>query len=101
MVRHISAHEAQQHFDDLADRVTGTGEPVIVEREGHASVAVISLDDLAVLERLKARRYDGEFVRLAAAAAREHPLPEMTEEDLAHDLKPARNALHREWYGER
>jgi antitoxin YefM len=45
----ISATDAQVRFDELCDRVTTTGQPVEITREGAASVSLISTAELESL----------------------------------------------------
>lgn len=51
----MPASEALAHFSDTLDRVAYEGERVILERHGKASVALVSLEDLAVLRALEDR----------------------------------------------
>jgi prevent-host-death family protein len=53
MARYVSAREARARFAELTDRVRYTGESVIVEKQGHPFVALVSLEDFALLERLR------------------------------------------------
>src|SRR5581483_9496789 len=71
MSRHVSAREARAKFAELTDRVRYTGEPIIVEKQGQPFVAVVSLEDLARIDRLRRDERMNEFSRLAARAAEE------------------------------
>ncbi len=99
MAKHVSAREARVRFADLTDRVRYTGEAVVVEKQGQPFVAVISLDDFALLERLRRDQRAAEFSRLAAAAAVEAAGPEPTEEEITAAVKRTREELYRERYG--
>jgi prevent-host-death family protein len=101
MARRVSAREARARFAEFTDRVRYTGEPVIVEKQGQPFVAVISLEDFAVLERLRAKEHGNDFARLAAQAAREVSGPEPTEEEIVAAVKRTREELYHEYYGNR
>jgi hypothetical protein len=77
-----------------------TGEPVIVEKQGQPFVAVIRVDDLDALQRLRARERQDEFTTLAArAASHERSGPEPTEEEIVEAVKETREAIYRDRYG--
>ena len=99
MARHVSAREARARFAELTDRVRYTGESVIVEKQGQPFVALVSLEDFAVLERLRRAERATEFSRLAAQAAREVSGPEPAEEEIVAAVKRTREEFHRERYG--
>jgi len=99
MARRVSAREARAHFAELTDRVRYTGESVILEKQGQPFVALVSLEDFAVLERLRHRERAAEFSRLATQAAREVGGPEPTEEEIVAAVKRTREELYRERYG--
>lgn len=99
MARHVSAREARAPFAEMTDRVRYTGESVIVEKQGQPFVAVVSLDDYAVLERLRHDDRAAEFSRLAAQAARELSGPEPTDEEIVAAVSRTREELYRERYG--
>jgi prevent-host-death family protein len=90
MARRVSAREARARFAELTDRVRYTGESVIVEKQGQPFVAVVSLEDFAVLERLRHREGATEFSRRATHAASEVGGPEPTEEEVVAAVKRAR-----------
>ncbi len=98
MPRRVSAREARTRFAEITDRVRYTGEPVIVEKQGQPFVAVISLDDLDALERLRAHQRDTAFTRASAQAARKQRGAEPTEEDIVEAVKATRESLYRERY---
>lgn len=99
MTKRVSAKEARSHFAELTDRVRYTGEPVIVEKQGQPFVAVVSLDDLETLERLRREEGANEFARLAAEAAKETTGPEPSESEIVEAVKRTRELLYRERYG--
>jgi prevent-host-death family protein len=99
MAKHVSAREARARFAELTDRVRYSGESVIVEKQGQPFVAVVSLDDLALLERLRRDERAARFSRLAAEAAGAAGGPEPTEEEIAAAVKRTREELYRERYG--
>ena len=100
MARRVSAREARAQFAELTDRVRYTGEPVIVEKQGRPFVALVSLDDLEAVERLRRERRSDAFSRLAAEAARQSGGSEPTEEEIVGAVRHTREALYREQYGE-
>jgi prevent-host-death family protein len=101
MAKRVSAREARAHFAEITDRVRYTGEPVIVEKQGKPSVALVSLSDFDILERLRRQKAAGDFARLAGQAAREAGGPEPSEEEIVESVKRAREELYRERYGKR
>lgn len=99
MAKHVSAREARARFAELTDRVRYSGESVIVEKQGQPFVAVVSLEDFALLEHLHRDERAAQFSRLAAKAAGETPGPEPTEEEIVAAVKRTREKLYRERYG--
>jgi prevent-host-death family protein len=99
MAQRVSAREARARFAELADRVRYSGESVIIEKQGQPFVALVSLEDLALLERLRRHERAAEFSRLAARAAQGITGPEPTEEQIVAAVKRTREELHRERYG--
>ena len=63
----IPISEAREHLADLANRVSLRGERVVVERRGKNLFALVSVEDLELLERLE----DEEDIRLARKAMKE------------------------------
>ncbi len=99
IAKHVSAREARARFAELTDRVCYTGEPVIVEKQGRPFVALVSLEDLALVERLRQNERAAEFTRLAVGAAREVGGPEPSEDKIVAAVKRTREDLYRERYG--
>ncbi|MEA2639842.1 MAG: Antitoxin Phd YefM, type toxin-antitoxin system [Chloroflexota bacterium] len=99
MARHVSAREARARFAELTDQVRHTGESVIVDKQGRPFVALVSLDDFALLESLRRTSSAAEFSRLTAEAAREVFSPEPTDEEIVAAVKRTREELYRERYG--
>jgi prevent-host-death family protein len=98
MVKRISAREARERFAEVTDSVRYSGEPIVIEKQGQAFVAVISLEDLELLEALRVRHRQREFSSLAAKAAEaESDTP--TDDEIVEAVKGTRQALYREWYG--
>jgi antitoxin (DNA-binding transcriptional repressor) of toxin-antitoxin stability system len=64
----ISATAVRDGFSDALNRVAFKGERIVLERHGKAVAALVSVDDLALLEDLE-NRLDVE----AARAARKEP----------------------------
>ena len=99
MARRVSARDARARFAELTDRVRYTGESVIVEKQGQPFVALVSLEDFAVLERLRRAERAAEFSRLALQAAQELDGPAPTEEEIIAAVRRTREELYRERYG--
>ncbi len=99
MARRVSAREARSRFAELTNRVHYTGEPVIVEKQGQPFVALVSLEDLDVLEQQWREKTAAEFTRRAAQAAQEVGGPQPKEEEIVEAVKRTREALYRERYG--
>ena len=66
--KRVSASEARAHFADVLERVAHGGERVVIERRGKVLGAVVSLEDLEVLERV--RELEAEEDRAALARTR-------------------------------
>ena len=96
MSERISAREARTRFAELTNRVKYTGEPVIVEKQGHPFVAVIRAEDLELVERLLTAERQRGFSRLAADAAAEGEHPEPSEDEIVEAVRVTRDALYRE-----
>jgi prevent-host-death family protein len=56
--------EAREHLADLANRVSLLGERVVVERRGKNLFALVSVEDLELLERLE-DKLDLDAIRAA------------------------------------
>ncbi len=68
MIRRLSASRARAEFADVLDRVANEGERVVIERRGKVLGAVVSKQDLELLERV--RELEDEEDRAAVARAR-------------------------------
>jgi prevent-host-death family protein len=99
MTKRVSAREGRAHFADITDRVHDTGEPVIVEKQEQPSVALVSLSDFDILERVRREKAAGDLSHLAAEAARETGGPEPSEQEIVESVKRTREELYRERYG--
>lgn len=49
----VSATEARANFQELINRAEYRGERILIQRHGKAVVAIISLDDLKLLEAIE------------------------------------------------
>jgi prevent-host-death family protein len=95
----VSAREARQKLAEITDRVSYTGEPVILEKHGRPFAAIVSIEDLEAVERVRANEYADEFARrLARTAATSGPPP--SEDEITIAVKKTREELYREMYGE-
>ena len=66
----IAASKAREQLAEILNDVAGRGDRVILHRHGKDVAAVISVDDLALLELLE-DRYDVEAARAALAESDE------------------------------
>lgn len=98
MAKRVSAREARSRFAELTNGVRYTGEPVIVEKQGHPFVAVVSLSDLESVERLRRERTGRRFTELARRAGVKDPASP-SEEEIVAAVKRTREAIYRERYG--
>jgi prevent-host-death family protein len=64
----VPVTEARAQFADLVNRVAYTGDPVRLTRRGRVMAALVSPEDLELLELVRSRRPD-----LARDPAREQP----------------------------
>ena len=62
--------EARARFADVLDRVAHKGERVVIERRGKVLGAVVSAEDLRILERVRELE-DEEDAKAAARARKE------------------------------
>jgi prevent-host-death family protein len=99
MVQHVSARDARSRFAELTDRVRYTGEPVIVEKQGRPFVALISIDDLDAVRRVRGLEAADRFTERAMRAALDSGEPEPTDEEIVEAVKRTREALYQERYG--
>lgn len=99
MVKRVSSNEIRARFDEIADAVRETGEPVIVENDGEPTLALVSVQEFDEMERLRRDRAAAEFTRRAREAARDRRGPEPTEDEIVAALKRTREELYRERYG--
>ena len=60
----ISITEAREHLADLGNRVSLRGERLVVERRGKDLFALVSVEDLELLERLE-DKLDLDAIRAA------------------------------------
>lgn len=100
MAKHVSARDARARFAEITDRVRYSGEAVVVEKQGQPFVAVVSLDDFALVERIRRDERAARFTHLAAQAGSAAGVPEPTEEQIIAAVTRTREELYRERYGE-
>ncbi len=77
----IPISEAREHLADLGNRVALRGERVVVERRGKNIFALVSMEDVELLERLE----DETDIRLAREAMKEKG-PNVSWEKVKKDL---------------
>lgn len=70
-----------------------------MEKQGQPFVAVVSLDDLALIERIRRDERAARFTRLAAEAASDAGVLEPTEEEIIAAVTRTRDELYRDRYG--
>lgn len=70
---------AREHLAELLDRAADDREIVVIERRGHADVALIALDELASLQ---------ETAHLLRSPANARRLLESLQRSLANDVQP-------------
>lgn len=71
---HLAVNDAQADFAAALERVTQTGERIILTREGQDLAVLIPLEDLALLDELEDRR-DVEEAERRLADPNEVPIP--------------------------
>jgi prevent-host-death family protein len=54
----MTVTQARAEFADLVNRVAYTGERVVLTRRGKVMAALVSAEDLELLESLRSRRFD-------------------------------------------
>ena len=73
-MRRIAAKKLREEMADTLNRVAYGGERFIVERRGKDVVAVVSVEDLEVLEAIE-DRIDFDEARRILADTRQKPVP--------------------------
>jgi prevent-host-death family protein len=73
----MTVTQARAEFADLVNRVAYTGEPVALTRRGKVMAALVSAEDLELLEALRARRFDFTGTGTGTGAAGPRPDPEV------------------------
>jgi prevent-host-death family protein len=76
----MTVTQARAEFADLVNRVAYTGERVALTRRGKIMAALVTAEDLELLESLRAGRFDltqagGQAGSAAPAGERETPAP--------------------------
>jgi len=82
MLSKITTSDARKNFAEIVNRVAYGKESVILTRKGHALAAMISIEDLKLLQELE-ERLDIE----AAWKARNEPGENISWEDLHKELE--------------
>ena len=67
----LSVSKAREEFPEIVDRAASGNERTIVSRRGKDLAAVISIDDLRLLERLAQEEMDRLDIKDARAALKE------------------------------
>jgi prevent-host-death family protein len=81
----VKASEARQHFAELVNRVFKEGTRVVVEKSGIPVAALVSLRDLAYLERLDGNRAE----RQAILDAMREPFKDVPPDELQREIDEA------------
>lgn len=74
---HLAVTDARDNFAELLNKVAYAGDRVLVERHGKPLAAIISAEDLELLEQLEDRLdlFDGLWALQEAEASGEKPVP--------------------------
>ncbi|MFI0480068.1 type II toxin-antitoxin system Phd/YefM family antitoxin [Actinomadura sp. 9N215] len=86
----VPVTEARAQFADLVNRVAYTGEPVKLTRRGRVMAALVSPEDLELLELVKSQRVDLTQASQAGQQARpvERPQTPSTPLRVAAEYRP-------------
>ncbi|HUF13266.1 MAG TPA: type II toxin-antitoxin system Phd/YefM family antitoxin [Longimicrobiales bacterium] len=84
----LTTVEARENFAELIDRAATSGERIVITRHGEPMAALVSLDDLELIEELE-RRLEQKARRQRAAAPHRR-----------HDARPPAAEQMRIWSGE-
>jgi prevent-host-death family protein len=84
----MTVTQARAEFADLVNRVAYTGEPIALTRRGKVMAALVSAEDLELLESLRARRFDLTRADPAPAAAEGPPRPRHDPLRIAAEYRP-------------
>jgi len=73
----LAVNKTPKEFAEALDRVASKGERIVLERDGKNVAALVSVEDLALLEQLQDRidDADAEAAVAEAAAKGEDPVP--------------------------
>jgi prevent-host-death family protein len=69
----MTVTQARAEFADLVNRVAYTGEPVVLTRRGKVMAALVSAEDLELLESLRAQRVDLNTIGTVPSTGRPAP----------------------------
>ncbi|HEU5027817.1 MAG TPA: type II toxin-antitoxin system Phd/YefM family antitoxin [Spirillospora sp.] len=78
--------EARKEFADLVNRVAYTGERVALTRRGKVMAALVSAEDLELLESLRAGRLD--LTQTGSAASQQPDRPQHAPLRIAAEYRP-------------
>lgn len=71
----LSTSQARAQFADVLERVAFKGERVVIERRGKILGAVVSAEDLAVLEQVRALEDDDDAKAVRSARKEKGRIP--------------------------
>lgn len=71
----LSTSQARSQFADVLERVAFKGERIVIERRGKVLGAVVSADDLAILERVRALEDEADTVAARGARKEKGRIP--------------------------
>ncbi len=71
----VNIVDFRNSVSDVVNRVAYTGERIVLERRGKGVAALVSMDDLALLEKMEDEYWGSEGRKAEAAAKRKHEKP--------------------------
>ncbi|HWL88901.1 MAG TPA: type II toxin-antitoxin system Phd/YefM family antitoxin [Polyangiaceae bacterium] len=74
MIR-LSSSEARAKFSDVLERVAFKGERVVIERHGKVLGAIVSAEDLALLQKLRALEDEDDAAAVRRARKEKGRIP--------------------------
>jgi prevent-host-death family protein len=84
----MTVTQARAEFADLVNRVAYTGEPVALTRRGKIMAALVSAEDLELLESLRAGRFDLTQTTKGTPAGEPERAPQSTPLRIAAEYRP-------------
>jgi PHD/YefM family antitoxin component YafN of YafNO toxin-antitoxin module len=91
VVKKRSVREIRENLDDILERICATKEPIIVEENGKALVAIVSIEQL---EQLLSQDEEAWKVIRQVQAQNEDKTEEEVERDVANAVEEVRQELH-------